>query len=312
MYKKTKIIFGLILTGISLNAQNLVLNGDFEAGNNDFTSDYLQDCPNDKLASDIGTWHEGAPNDGQYCVTEPYDWSQNGSNQLGNWFPVSQSVSNGVDGKMLHVNGDIINNSKVWCQSISNIQPNSKYKFSTWISTIYATGNPPNVAELQFSINGSSFGQIIKPEATPGNWNLFFEVWDSGLSTSADICIVNKNTISNGNDFVLDKISFEPLNFTMPNLFSPDGDGINEVFTPISFAGINTYNLNIFNRWGRKMATITEKDMDTPEWNGKTSNGDGAECHSGVYYWTITYGVLIGSQNIEKVENGYVHLVGSH
>jgi hypothetical protein len=60
------------------------------------------------------------------------------------------------------------------------------------------------------------------------------------------------------------------------------------------------------------MATITEKDMGTPQWNGKNRNGNGTQCHSGVDYCIITYGVLIGTQSIEKVGNGYVHLVGAH
>lgn len=307
MYRKTKTALSLLLATVSLNAQNLVTNGDFELGNQDFTSDYVQDCPNDKLAADLGTWHEGAPTDGQYCVTPPFDWSQNGSNQLGNWFPVGQSASDGVDGNMLHVNGDVTPNSKIWCQTISNIQPNSSYKFSTWISTIYASGNPPNVAELQFSINGTNFGSLITSNVTPGEWDLFFEVWESGTSTSADICIVNQNTQSNGNDFVLDNIQFEPLSFTMPNIFVPDGDGINDVFTPLNFAGISNYTLKIYNRWGRELAQITESDMEIPQWNGKTKGG--SDCATGVYFWTINYNISVGTSEIQKKENGFVHLV---
>lgn len=289
-------------------SQNLVVNGDFESGNTNFSSDYVQDCPNDKLPADIGSWHEGAPADGQYCVTTPFDWSQTGTNQLGNWFPVDQSPENGVTGNMLHVNGNVTTNSKIWCQTINDIAPNSQYKFSTWISTIFAPAG--NVAELQFSINGTNFGELITADPTPGEWDLFFEVWDSQANESAEICIVNQNTTSNGNDFVLDNIKFELLSFSMPNIFTPDGDNLNDVFTPINFAGISKYKLSIYNRWGLEMATITESEMATPQWNGKNNNK--GTCSSGVYFWTIEYEVGIGTETIIKKNNGYVHLVKSN
>ena len=47
--------------------------------------------------------------------------------------------------------------------------------------------------------------------------------------------------------------------------------------------------------------------MEIPQWDGKTKGG--STHSSGVYFWTITYNVSVGSTKIEKKENGYVHLV---
>lgn len=60
-------------------------------GNSDFQSDYIQDCPDAHNPAESNLWSAGVPNDGQYCVTEPYDWS----GQLAGWFPVGDEVHNG-------------------------------------------------------------------------------------------------------------------------------------------------------------------------------------------------------------------------
>ncbi len=39
----------------------------------------------------------------------------------------------------------------------------------------------------------------------------------------------------------------------MPNVFTPNGDGINEVFEPSSMEGIKEYELFVFDRWGRQL-----------------------------------------------------------
>lgn len=299
MYKKTKTLVGLAIICGSMNAQNLVENGNFEAGDTGFEIAYDKDCPNDPWPADVGTWHEGAPSDGQYCVYSSYDWSSS----FAGWNAVVGDASIGTGGNFLHVNGETTADAKVWCQTITDITPNTNYKFSTWITSIHSD----NPAQLQFSVNGTKFGELITASSTPNEWSLFFEVWDSQLADTAEVCIVNQNTVSNGNDFALDNISFEPLSFRMPNIFVPDGDGVNDVFTPLNFAGINTYELVIFNRWGKKIKTITNADMATPAWDGLSKGGN--DCSSGVYYWTIKYDIGVGAEQQVKSENGFVHLV---
>lgn len=56
----------------------------------------------------------------------------------------------------------------------------------------------------------------------------------------------------------------------IPNAFTPDGDGINEVFLPRGF-GIsnNNYEFEIFDRWG----LLIFKSIDPQKgWDGRTSN----------------------------------------
>jgi gliding motility-associated-like protein len=107
---------------------------------------------------------------------------------------------------MMMVNGSPMADVEVWKTTVP-VVPNTNYAFSTWICSI----SVPNPAQLSFSINGKSIGNLITASLPPCNWVQYYTVWNSGNSTSATISIVNKNTILFGNDFALDDISFAPL-----------------------------------------------------------------------------------------------------
>jgi gliding motility-associated-like protein len=168
---------------VALN--NLIVNGDFSAGNTGFTSSYNYTPP---------------PNtaEGQYWVsTNPQTWN-GGMAACGDHTTGS--------GNMLLVNGATTPNASVYCQTIS-VVPNTDYAFSAWLATL-TTGN---LAQLQFSINGTLLGNIFSAPPNTCDWQQFYSVWNSGANTSASICIVNQNTNAGANDFALDDISFAPL-----------------------------------------------------------------------------------------------------
>lgn len=72
--------------------------------------------------------------------------------------------------------------------------------------------------------------------------------------------------------------------FTIPNVFSPNGDGINDIFD-INAKSVEEFNITIYNRWGSKVFESQNVDV---EWNG-TNKNDGGECPAGVYYYVVEY-----------------------
>ncbi|RYZ41824.1 MAG: PKD domain-containing protein, partial [Sphingobacteriales bacterium] len=164
-----------------INGANLIVNGDFSQGNTGFFSDYF--------SSVINT------TEGQYHVgVNPRNWN-------GGMSDCTDHTSG--TGNMMMVNGAPTADAIVWRQTVS-VQPNTNYAFSTWIESL-VTQNP---AQLQFSINGKALGTPIAASAQSCNWNMFYTTWNSGSSTTAEIAIINKNTLLPGNDFALDDISF--------------------------------------------------------------------------------------------------------
>ena len=58
----------------------------------------------------------------------------------------------------------------------------------------------------------------------------------------------------------------------IPNAFSPNSDGLNDLFYPfVSFAGLNNYEFIIFDRWGQ---LVYETDHPHDPWDGLQINSD--------------------------------------
>jgi gliding motility-associated-like protein len=69
----------------------------------------------------------------------------------------------------------------------------------------------------------------------------------------------------------------------VPNAFTPNGDGKNDAFCPLSICTFQHYEFLIFNRWGQLIFKTTNQFN---KWNGKFKDAD---CPSGVYIYLITY-----------------------
>jgi gliding motility-associated-like protein len=66
----------------------------------------------------------------------------------------------------------------------------------------------------------------------------------------------------------------------MPNVFSPNGDGVNDRFLPMELNGING-QLEIYNRWGQLLFSSTDLARG---WNGQVN---GEDVPGGTYYFTV-------------------------
>lgn len=94
--------------------------------------------------------------------------------------------------------------------------------------------------------------------------------------------------------------------YTLPNIFTPNGDGRNDLFGPFPYRGVDRIDLQVFNRWGRMVFTTSDPDID---WKG-TYLDTTSPLPDGVYYYlcTVTYTRLEGEEVIQL--NGYVQLLG--
>jgi gliding motility-associated-like protein len=71
--------------------------------------------------------------------------------------------------------------------------------------------------------------------------------------------------------------------FYVPNVFTPNNDGINDQFI-ISSNGITRFSIEIFNRWGNRVFRRT--DMEQIVWDG--FNPEGTLVTPGIYFYVIT------------------------
>ena len=68
----------------------------------------------------------------------------------------------------------------------------------------------------------------------------------------------------------------------IPNVFTPNGDGFNDVFQVIT-SGIIDYDLQIYNRWG---VMLFESTSTAIHWDGRTNAG--VEAATGTYFYILT------------------------
>ena len=69
----------------------------------------------------------------------------------------------------------------------------------------------------------------------------------------------------------------------VPNAFSPDGDGVNDVFRVRVFDRISDFRMSVYNRWGQLVYVNTDVNGG---WRG---DRNGLPLPAGMYLWTITY-----------------------
>lgn len=90
----------------------------------------------------------------------------------------------------------------------------------------------------------------------------------------------------------------------IPNVFTPNGDGANDYFSLIEYAGIQRFSCVILNRWGNVMREYSEASFS---WDGKDASGN--EATEGTYFYIIK-ATTKGNREISK--QGMVTLVRSH
>lgn len=184
---KLGVLLGLLALAINQASANLVINGDFEAGNTGFTSGYKYVPPDPANPNEM--WPEGT-----YTVFD----NVNAVHSLWTYGPAMDHTP-GAGKNMLIVNGNHL--STVWQGTLSTPLTPGTYKLTAWVANIY----PDSPSTLRFSVGGTQVGADFVL-GSPGAWTQFSTTFTvppiSGVPSFLDL-----NTIASGNDFAVDDIS---------------------------------------------------------------------------------------------------------
>ncbi|MDX9760164.1 MAG: hypothetical protein RBU27_13475, partial [Bacteroidota bacterium] len=154
----------------------LIRNGDFEAGNTEFTTRYTYN------SDPGGLWEAGTYNVLRYPT---YGHSQFGG--------VDHTSGTGM---LMALNGSGVINRKVWSQTV-DVLPGTRYVLSAWVNTLLTTDNSPAV--LKFLVNSVQVGSNYTGPSVGRGWAQFSVTWYSGDATEATIQINNLNASYDGN-----------------------------------------------------------------------------------------------------------------
>ncbi len=89
----------------------------------------------------------------------------------------------------------------------------------------------------------------------------------------------------------------------VPNGFTPNGDGINDVFGPVVYGRFVTYEFAVFDRWGERIFTTDQPGLP---WDGSYN---GTAVQDGVYVWTLRYKALGEDGVTQERLTGHVTLL---
>ncbi len=168
--------------------------------------------------------------------------------------------------------------------------PNSSCADDTWSYTIWFT---------------DSLGGDLQPIATITGANDTTFAHVNGNSVAGCYAVTASDSL--GNESVLsDTLCADncPL-YTLPNVYTPNGDRTNDLFVPFPYRGVERIDLQVFNRWGNVVFTSEDPSIG---WDG-TNSGSGETCPDGVYFYlcTVTFARLGGPEQMQL--NGVVHIL---
>lgn len=108
------------------------------------------------------------------------------------------------------------------------------------------------------------------------------------------VCLVSK-TGPNCPDTTCQTFEVKPAFVVQPpNIFSPNGDGINETYD-VTIVGVKEITIDIYDRWGKHVKTntvSTPPDGKVTLWDGKRK--DGKESSDGTYYYILNAKAING------------------
>ena len=164
-------------------------------------------------------------------------------------------------------------------QANMNISVNPKPVAQFDASTYKTTMLDPEISFDNYSVDANFY------EWTFGDGNTSSQQNPSNIYTKVGEYIVQliaKNTFG-CKDTAIAKIEIDPeYHFYIPNAFTPDNDGNNDIFTAVGEA-IEEFDMQIFNRWGEKIFETTDLKNG---WDG-TTKGDNKLAMVGVYVYKI-------------------------
>ncbi len=149
------------------------------------------------------------------------------------------------------------------------------------------TGTEPLFVNLNnLSTGTNNYNWFIDGIFLSNNFNETYTFDSSGIYT---VTLIAYNNLPQCADtFSLQIIVYDSLMVQIPNVFTPNNDGVNDVFS-IKLESVKEISVSIFNRWGNVITeynnTINVSPATINLWDGRTTSG--VKVSDGVYFYII-------------------------
>jgi gliding motility-associated-like protein len=227
------------------------------------------------------------PADGYYTLVN----STEGCSE-NEWHRVKYDHTGNKNGYMMMINASN-EPSTFYSRMVPSLCPNTTYEFSAYILNLLKSsiiGPTAQQPDILFSIETTT-GEVLEtlqtqpiPSTSTPVWKkykLSFKTPDN--VTSLVLKISNKAPGGPGNDLLLDDIEFvtSAPKVTVSTMFSPNGDGVNDVWRIVNLSAYTDCVLTVYDRGGAVVFKCIGYDKP---WDG-TRNGTLLDM--GTYYYVI-------------------------
>jgi gliding motility-associated-like protein len=181
-----------------------------------------------------------------------------------------------------------VTNPQNGCSSVDTVEifqtpgPSAAFSFTP------SSGNAPlSVSFINSSMGATNYSWDFGNGNSSTNINDTSNYFNPGqylitlFVTNAQGCI---------DSLVQQLIVYEEFYLSVPNVFTPNGDGSNDLFF-IPSKGLASLEVLIFNRWGIQVASI---NAPNGYWDGKTSSGDAPD---GTYFFILNAKGMDGKEH---------------
>ena len=224
----------------------------------------------DPVYNAISDWDMGDGGLGSNLVSQPYTYNTPGT------YTVSLTVTSdsGCVSNFTHTNMILV-------------EPAPLAEFTTYPnpapvsnSAVLLSATDPYASDFQWTITEQATGEVL---GTSEDRELLFD-FPSDLGGLYDVCLIVQD-IYGCTDTTCKVVEIrDPLLVFVPNTFTPDGDGVNDLFFPsIVGSDPDQYELIVFDRWGGSVFQSTDQQQ---AWDGKHRNG-GEVLAQGIYTWKL-------------------------
>lgn len=173
----------------------------------------------------------------------------------------------------------LVTNTITGCTATNTVNVMSVSPVASFTPDVTGGVNPLTVNLGNTSVGASTYnwvfdGNFTSP-ATTFNASTTFTTWGTHTIT----LVAYAGACSDTTSLVI--MVDEGFSIEIPNVFTPNNDGTNDVFT-IKSKGVKEISLEIYNRWGQKMYEFTGAKA---AWDGITGNGE--EASAGTYFYFV-------------------------
>jgi gliding motility-associated-like protein len=201
---------------------------------------------------------------------------------------INGTAANGAGGNIFVVSS-LQNNDSVTCVMTGTIACSLPAVSNTIVPMVNplpelftgddTTITPGQTLRLQPVIGADVVSYLWTPAIYLDNPMIADPVFTPGVTTNYQLTVTSDNGCTASGKIKI--IVYRPLK--MPNAFTPNGDGIDDLFRIPPQVVLNIQSFCVFNRWGQKIFSTTNSNTG---WDGYFN---GEEQPPGTYVWMIQY-----------------------